>query len=50
MINGTLKAAEMAKNEMGAMHRKSVKISTAMRLAILVSAARPGNSGLRTAV
>lgn len=45
VMRGNLKAAEMAKKEMGAMHRKSVKMSTAMCCAILVSALLLGKSG-----
>lgn len=37
VMRGTLREAEMAKKEMGAMQRKSVKMSMAIRLAILVS-------------
>lgn len=37
VMSGMRRAAEMAKKEIGAMHKKSVKMSTAMRLAILVS-------------
>lgn len=36
-MRGTLREADIAKKDIGAMQRKSVKISMAMRLAILVS-------------
>ena len=37
VMRGTLSEADIAKNDIGAMQRKSVKINIAMRLAILVS-------------